>query len=230
MFCPHCGAQVADDAPYCPACGRPQNASAGAPPAPAYSGIPQGVKAQTGKWIGDGWDIIKSDILTFALMTLITLLICSVVPIILQGALFAGLQLACARKLIHGRMEFGDLFLGFNFFVPTMVASILISVFAAIGFLVCIVPGLVICAMYSFTYLFIVDKRMEFWPAMQASFAIVKQDYVGFTLFFVVGALINILGTLACLIGVLVTVPTLFASQVAAYKELVGFEPNTVKP
>jgi uncharacterized membrane protein len=84
--------------------------------------------------------------------------------------------------------------------------------------------------MYSFTYLFIVDKRMDFWPAMQASHAIVKQDYVGFTLFFVVGGLINILGMLACLIGVLVTMPILFAAQVAAYKDIVGFEPNTVKP
>lgn len=229
MFCPHCGAQIADNAPYCPTCGRPQNISQGTPPAASF-GPPQGVKAQTGKWIGQGWDIVKADMLNFALMTLIMALVCGIVPVILQGALIAGLQLACARKMLHGRMEFADLFLGFNFFVPTMVASLLITVFTAIGFLVCIIPGLVVSAMFSFTYLFIVDKKMEFWPAMQASHAIVKQDYVGFTLFFLVGALISLLGTLACLVGVLITVPILFASQVAAYKEIVGFEANTVRP
>ena len=229
MFCPHCGAQVADNAPFCPTCGRPQQVSQAAP-APSPHATPQGVKAQTGKWLGQGWEIVKADIPTFALMSLIIVLICGVVPIILQGALIAGLQLACARRLLHGRMEFGDLFLGFNFFVPTMVASILIAVFTAIGMMACIIPGLVVAAMYSFTYLFIVDKKMEFWPAMQASHAIVKQDYLGFTLFLLAGVLINIIGAIACLIGLLVTVPILFASQVAAYKDIVGFEPNTVKP
>ena len=37
--------------------------------------------------------------------------------------------------------------------------------------------------MYKFTYLFIVDKRMDFWPAMQASHASRKKDYFGFTMF-----------------------------------------------
>jgi len=34
----------------------------------------------------------------------------------------------------------------------------------ALRMLALIIPTLVIAAMYKFTYLFIVDKRMEFWP------------------------------------------------------------------
>ena len=55
--------------------------------------------------------------------------------------------------------------------------------FTFAGTLLCIIPGLVVAAMYKFTYLFIVDKRMDFWPAMQASHAVVKNDYFGFTMF-----------------------------------------------
>jgi uncharacterized membrane protein len=82
--------------------------------------------------------------------------------------------------------------------------------------------------MYSFTFLFIVDKRMDFWPAMQASHAVVKQDYVGFTLFVLLLALIGLLGFLCCFVGLFVTVPVTYAAIAVAYKELVGFDPHAL--
>ena len=132
------------------------------------------------------------------------------------------------KKLLGRKAEFADLFTGFNFFVPTLVASLLIGVFTFAGTLLCIIPGLVVAAMYKFTYLFIVDKKMDFWPAMQASHAVVKNDYVGFTLFLILAFLVNVLGVLCCIVGVLVTIPITFAAITVAYKEIVGFEPRTV--
>jgi uncharacterized membrane protein len=82
--------------------------------------------------------------------------------------------------------------------------------------------------MYKFTYLFIVDKRMDFWPAMQASHDVVKNDYFGFTMFLLLAVLINILGFLCCIVGLLVTVPATIAAITIAYKEIVGFEQVTV--
>ena len=84
--------------------------------------------------------------------------------------------------------------------------------FTFAGTLLCIIPGLVVAAMYKFTYLFIMDKRMDFWPAMQASHAIVKQDYFGFTMFLLALALINILGALCCIVGVFVSIPVTIAA------------------
>ena len=95
----------------------------------------------------------------------------------------AGFHIACMKKIVRGRTEIGDLFLGFNFFVPALIAALVIAVFCFAGVLLCIIPALVIAAMYQFTYLFIVDRRMDFWPAMQASHAVVKNDYFGFVLF-----------------------------------------------
>ena len=133
-------------------------------------------------------------------------------------------------KKIAGRpAEFADLFTGFNFFVPALVATVVIAVFTFAGTLLCIIPGLVIAAMYKFTYLFILDKRMDFWPAMQASHAIVKQDYFGFTMFLLAAALINILGALCCIVGLFVTIPLTFAAITVAYQEVVGFDPKTIE-
>ena len=85
-----------------------------------------------------------------------------------------------------------------------------------------IIPALVIAAMYKFTYLFILDKRMEFWPAMQASHNVVKNDDFGFTMFLSLAFFVNVLGFLCLIVGLLVTVPVTFAAITIAYKELVG--------
>jgi uncharacterized membrane protein len=82
--------------------------------------------------------------------------------------------------------------------------------------------------MYKFTYLFIVDKRMDFWPAMQASHAVAKRDYVGFTLFLLLMVLVDLLGVLCCFVGIFVAIPVTFAAITVAYKEIVGFEQRTV--
>ena len=100
--------------------------------------------------------------------------------------------------------------------------------FVFVGILACVIPGLVVAAMFKFTYLFIVDKRMDFWPAMQASHAVVKNDYFGFTMFLLLAVLVNLLGALCCIVGLLVSVPVTFAAITVAYKEIVGFDQRTV--
>lgn len=228
MFCHHCGAQIADGAAFCPNCGQPAGAAGtlgGTPPGPWTP--PTGVHAQTGRWIGAAWRLVQTDIWTYIALALLSSIISSAVPIILQGPMIAGFHIFTIKKLTGRQSEFGDLFKGFDYFVPTLVATLLIAVFTALGVIACIIPGLVIAAMYKFTYLFIVDKKMDFWPAMQASHAIVKQDYFGFTIFLLVAVGVNILGVLCCIVGVFVTIPITYAAITIAYHEIVGFEPQT---
>ena len=104
----------------------------------------------------------------------------------------------------------------------------MIGLFTFLGSLACVIPGLVIAAMYKFTYLFIIDKQMDFWPAMQASHAIVKQDYFGFTMFLLGAVLVNILGLLCCIVGLFVTIPVTFAAITIAYQEIVASTSGTI--
>src|SRR5580698_1332421 len=179
MFCQKCGAQVSPDVRFCPVCG--QSISPGVPggPAPAVAWIPPaGVKAQTGRWISEGWEMVKADLGNFILIALIFAAVSSVGSIITQGPMLAGFHIVCMKRATNRKAEVGDLFKGFNYFVPALVASLIISLFVFGGSLLCIIPGLVLAAIYKFTHLFIVDKRMDFWPAMQASHAVVKHDYL----------------------------------------------------
>jgi uncharacterized membrane protein len=104
-----------------------------------------------------------------------------------------------------------------------------IALFVAIGTIFCIIPGIVAAAACKFTYLFIVDKRMDFWQAIQASHAVVKNDYFGFTMFLGAMTLVNVLGFVCCIVGLLVTIPISVAAITVAYRDVVGFEPRTVE-
>jgi uncharacterized membrane protein len=228
MFCDRCGTQVNPNQPFCSNCGQSfagAPAAPGAPPPAAWM-PPASVQVSASRWIGAGWDLVMADLGPYVLATLIFFLL-SGVPFI-QGALIAGFHIYTMKKMHGRRTDFGDLFKGFNFFVPTLVAMLLIGAFTFLGTLACIIPGLVVAAALKFTYLFIVDKRMDFWPAMQASHAVVKLDYFGFTMFLLLAALVNLVGFLCCIVGLLVTFPVTIAAITVAYKEIVGFDQRTL--
>jgi uncharacterized membrane protein len=229
MFCHHCGTQVDTGAEFCLNCGQALGvASSLGPAVPVVWTPPAGVHSQTGRWIGAGWDMVKEDMGTFFLLAVVFSVLNSAVPLILQGPLFIGFHIFCIKKLLGRRTEFADLFKGFNFFVPALVASLLIGLFTFAGSLLCIIPGLVVAAMYKFTYLFILDKRMDFWQAMQASHSIVKQDYFGFTMFLLAMIGVVLLGAICCVVGVFVAIPVTLAAITVAYREVVGFDERTL--
>ncbi len=238
MFCQQCGETLDPHVVFCPACGHQQPVVAGStpPPLPAEQVVipaipfrpPVVIKAKGGQWISQGWEVVKTDIGLFMGLTLLYLIVGSAGSVLTQGPMQVGFHLACMKKLVRGRMEIGDLFQGFNYFVAAFVAALIIALFATLGFLLCIIPGLVVSAVYMFTYLFVADKRLEFWPAMEASHAVVKNDYVGFTLFLLGLGLLNFVGILCCIVGLLVTIPISMMAITIAYRELVGFEPSTV--
>ena len=226
MFCHTCGTQVSTDVQFCPNCGQ-SLAGSPAPTAPPPYVARTGLTARPGAWIGAGWDMVKADMGNYVLIALVFVALNALVPVILQGPLMAGFHFYCIKRLLGRQTEFADLFKGFNFFVPALVAFVVIMLFTCVGTMLCVIPGLVVAAMYKFTYLFIVDKRMDFWPAMQASHNVVRNDYFGFTMFLILMFLINLLGVLCCVVGVLVTIPLSFAAITVAYNELVGFDPLT---
>jgi uncharacterized membrane protein len=216
---------------FCSACGASQRIETGsggtgpvttAPPAyiPATGG-----QAETVRWIGAGWEVVKGDLGNFVLMTVVMMIVNGALPLILQGALMAGFQGACKKKLKGQRVDIGDLFQGFQFFGATLKAHLVVMILVFFGMLCFIIPGLVVAAMYNFTYLFIIDKKWDYRAAMRASAAVVKQDYFGYTLFLIALALLNVAGVLCLFVGVLVTIPISMAAITVAYRDVVGFEP-----
>ena len=142
MFCHHCGTQTGEGVQFCPNCGQSlgPGAALSAPRAVAWT-APTGIHSRTGHWIGAGWDLVKQDFGTYFLLALTFSVLNSLVPVILTGPLMAGFHIFCMKKMLGRRAEFADLFTGFNFFIPALVASLVITVFTLAGTLLCLIPA-----------------------------------------------------------------------------------------
>ncbi|MDA2927751.1 hypothetical protein MYX78_11080 [Acidobacteria bacterium AH-259-G07] len=189
-------------------------------------------RVRIGHWINRGWDWFVEDLGMHILITLIpALLIYSGFIVFLVGPVAAGVALAGLRKANLNRVEFKDFADGFSkYFLPAFLSGLLILVFSTIGLVFLIVPGLVILAMYQFSYHFIVDRNMDFWEAMESSRKLVSQDYFGFTLFGILLGLINLLGVLFMGVGLLVTLPVSWLAITAAYLDFSGRLPESEVP
>ena len=168
-----------------------------------------GARVRIGYWIGKGWDWFVEEAGLHVLIALIpVLLIYTGFIVFLVGPVSAGLALVGLRKVKEGRIDFKDFVDGFSrHFIPALLSGVLICVFSLLGLVFLIVPGLVIMAMYQFTFHFIEDGQSDFWSAMESSRKVVANDYFGFTAFIVILLLINLLGVAFLFVGLAVTLP-----------------------
>ena len=81
----------------------------------------------------EGWELIKDQYWLFFAITLVGMLIAGVVPFgILLGAMFCGIYYCLFQKMNGQQMTFEGLFKGFDYFVPSLVATLVLIVPAVI--------------------------------------------------------------------------------------------------
>ena len=79
--------------------------------------------------IKSGWEIIKDRYWLFVGMSAVAMLISSAVPMgILMGPMMCGINLAFFKARRREPVEFADLFKGFDYFGPSLVATLLYMV------------------------------------------------------------------------------------------------------
>lgn len=92
--------------------------------------------------------------------------------------------------------------------------------------LLCAVPAVYLGTCWKFSLPLIMDKRLEFWPAMKTSMKMVnKHWWQVFGLVLLVG-LLNLAGFIACCVGLLFTIPVGFAAMMIAYDTIFGERQN----
>jgi hypothetical protein len=185
-----------------------------------------------GRWIVAGWDLIKDDLLGYLVATFILLVvgvgslrIWIPLGILILGPLLAGFFLMAANHIRTGRPIIGDLFAVFTsprIFWQVLLAALFLGVLVFVGLVLLVIPGIIGLGIWMFTFLFITDRGLDFWDAMEASRAVARKDYLEFALFALVLFVLNMCGVLAFVVGVLFTLPISFAAITCAYRELIG--------
>lgn len=177
-------------------------------------------------WFFEAWQIFKTGWQVYMLTALVFMavnILAQVVPfgvLVVFGPMVCGIFLVISDHCEGRGYKLGRLFGGFAYFVPAFSSSILIFMFTMMGLVLLVIPGLIFGSWYIFAYLFIIDRGMDFWPAMEASRKLAFNDIVGFALFFLVIGIVNFLGLLFFFVGTLVTVPITFIATYVAYRKL----------
>jgi uncharacterized membrane protein len=180
------------------------------------------MRVTPGRWISSGWDLVRKDLGAFVLMTVIVIALTMVGHFIVAGPLWAGLFIAVRRRMTEGRTEIADVFAGFGQFVDALLICILTSVFFLLGLVLFFFPVFIVAAFYLFPYLFLVDRRLPFWDAMEASRRLASQHLAGYVGFVLLLALLNLLGLMFFGVGILVTIPVTVAAIAVAYRDMTG--------
>jgi hypothetical protein len=177
----------------------------------------------------------------------------SIINIVVQGPILGGLYIYFLKLLRTNNATFEDALSGFSMFLPLLlytIVSSLLLVFAMVpsgiiffvgawlgeqnevlGFLVMAVAGIVafvplvyLAVSWVFSVPLIVDKRFDFWPAMELSRKVVAKRFFNVFGLLIVSFGIVLAGALALCVGIFVAAPLCLAALAAAYDDLFGHE------
>ena len=189
----------------------------------------RGASVDIGSAISRGWALVRDNAAVLigasALGWLITIAL-GCVPIVgwvLGIVLVGGLDYLFIRRIRGEAVEVGDVFAGFSLaFANLALAGLVMWLLTTLGLVLCILPGIYLVVGYVFTLPLVIDKKMDFWPAMEVSRQVVHHHWWSIFALVIVLALIAVAGFLVCVVGAIITIPVANASLMYAYEDLFG--------
>jgi hypothetical protein len=200
--------------------------------------IPETAAFGIGDCLSRAWELYQSNfILCFGATAIILVLSIGLGSIHTLGwlaeaalgfALWGGLDFLFLKVIRGQTADIGDAFAGFKIsFVPLVLGSLVAHVLTAAGFILLILPGIyLLAAWWMFTPLLIIDRRLDFWPAMELSRKTVNRNWWPCFGLLLLSLLIAFGGTLVCGIGLFFTLPIALIAIVFAYEKLFGQQPE----
>lgn len=200
-------------------------------------------KFSKGEAINFGWNTVKSNLGFFIGLLIIVLLISIVsvvnellirenIPIlyIIISIASSVLQVVVGMALIkialrfcdNEKGKFADLFSCLPLFFNYLFGSILFVLIVFVGMILLIIPGIIWSIKFQFFSYLIIDKGLGPIEALKMSSAITKDAKWDLFLFFLLILAINLLGALALLVGLFVTIPITMVAIAFVYRKLLA--------
>ena len=191
-----------------------------------------------GSCIRRAWNLVFSNFWPIFGTTLLAIVLMSVAgslppaSLALGYVLMGGLQWYLLKQIRGEQAELSDLMTGVNVaFVPLMLFSIVGQLLTGIGFFLCILPGIYLTvAWLQFTPLLILEKKIDFWPAMELSRKVVTRHWWVLFGLLLVELGLALLGLMVCCVGIFVMLPVITAATVYAYEDIFNPPPRAGLP
>jgi len=216
-------------AAFCQACGTTDaGGSTTAPVASAGSGgfssgpSASGSSLDLGKVLGDTFDSYKSDAGIHMLATLVTSLLSGASFSLLSGTMQVGYMRMMDKRARGEPIELGDVFKGFDTFATSLALMILWGILLTIGFMLCIVPGLLVAPLGPVALYLIAQGETNPVAALQRAWGYVQPQLLMAVLGVILLAVIGSIGAIACYVGIFLTLPVLYIGGYHLARQLVG--------
>ncbi len=105
-----------------------------------------------------------------------------------------------------------------------LIGGVIMGIATSIGYMLCIIPGLIVMFFGHFFIFFILDKGMGAVDAIKASVSFVNKNLGSLFGLFLAVLAAYIVGALVCGVGLLVAIPVSILAQAFAYRKLNGEE------
>ncbi|HEX8465360.1 MAG TPA: hypothetical protein VF627_12160 [Abditibacterium sp.] len=146
-------------------------------------------------------------------------LLISLVSFVVGQFFIGGFYRMGLNNVRTGRADLGQLFSATDVLLPLIGSALLSGIAIVIGFLFCLLPGMLLAALLLFMTPLIVDKRMGVFESMSTSFNTLKPQMWMALIYAIVIGLLAYSGLIACLVGVLVTAPLALLAICLTYRD-----------
>jgi hypothetical protein len=137
--------------------------------------------------------------------------------LLVAGPLLLGVHYYFLRFVRGERPAPTSVFDGFKLFGLTLGAYLLFMLIMFGGALLCVVGAIVFAIWYIFLWYVIADGERQVWPSFVKSRELVRDLGWQILLFSIVCALFNLLGALACVVGIFITMPITMLATAMLY-------------
>ena len=172
-----------------------------------------------------GWALLRDNMPILVGASLLAWLM-TCVPVVgwlLGFVLLGGLDYLFLRRMRGETVQIGDIFAGFNLaFLNLVMCGLVKCLLICLGLIACILPGIYLGVGYVFAIPLVIDKKMDFWPAMELSRQVVHKHWWSTFALVIVLALVAFAGFLVCGVGALITIPLASAAFLYVYEDLFG--------
>lgn len=126
-----------------------------------------------------------------------------------------------ALDITEGRQLEASTILRPNKLGEVIIASLVVGVLTFVGFILCVIPGILVAFFTSYTLYFLMDRQeMGAMDAIRASFDFTKNHAGDVILWFLLSLVTWFVGAILCGVGLIVAVPVILIGTAYTYKTL----------
>ena len=167
-----------------------------------------------------GFSRFKQNPLTHIVSTLLVFFISGVGFGLLTGPMVVGYMRMLKIEDQGGKIEIADVFKGFDDFVPALLAVLVGSIIVSIGYMLCVLPGMLLTAILPTAAYLVATGEKDGIAALKRAWVAVKGNLLGAFLCMLILGIIGNLGLILCFVGVIVTMPIAFIGSYQMAKQL----------